>query len=616
MTNEETKKKLLEKANGLPLCPGVYLMRDKQGKIIYVGKSRKLKNRVSQYFHNGEKTVKTARMVAGIAAFDYFLCDTEIEALALENTLIKQYTPKYNIRLKDAKSYPYVKITNEAYPRLVFTRQRLSDKGQYFGPYSGVSVAGAVLRSISHLLRLPTCKRQFPRDIGKERPCLYYQLGQCCGVCTGRVSEAEYAPLVRRAAEILRGNTAAVRRELGAEMTRAAEKEQFEKAAVLRDTLSALEKLSQKQKVVAAPDTAEDVFGFYRDDETAAMAVFYVRDGALIDKQETIFSPEELIEEKESLVSYVYDHYRRRSDLPPRVLLSFSLDEEDRFVLSASLSALAGHRVEIHTPERGELRTLCELAVTNAKEKAEKEKIARGTLDDTLVRLGALLHLEAIPDRIESYDISNFGKEHKTCGMIVLTGGKFDKGEYRLFRIREVARTDDYASMREALSRRFDHLKDEKGSFSRLPDLILLDGGKTHVAAIRALAEERGITVPIFGMVKDDFHKTRALCTDAEEISIAKDQAVFSLIYRIQEEVHRFSIRRMSEAKTRTISHSSLESISGVGPAKAKVVLAHFGGLAAVRRADLDALKQAPGIGPTLAETIYRHFHGEEKPKV
>lgn len=613
MSTEEIRKQLLEKANGLPLCPGVYLMRDGQGKIIYVGKSRKLKNRVSQYFHNSEKTFKTARMVEKIAAFDYFICDTEIEALALENTLIKQHTPKYNVRLKDAKSYPYVKITQEPYPRLVFTRRRLSDKGQYFGPYSGVSVAGAVLRGVSRLLRLPTCKRQFPRDIGKERPCLYYQMGQCCGVCTGKVSEQEYAPLVRRAAEILRGNTAAVRREIGAEMTRAAEKEQFEKAAVLRDTLYALEKLSQKQKVVAAPDTAEDVFGFYRDDYAAAMAIFYVRDGALIDKQETVFSPEELIEEKEALVSFLYDHYRRRSDLPPRVLLSFSLGEEDKAVLEASLTALAGHRVDVHTPERGELRTLCELAATNAKEKIEKEKNADKEADDVLVRLGALLQLETVPDRIESYDISNIGKEHKTCGMVVLTGGKFNKNDYRLFRIRDVAGTDDYASMREALSRRFDHLTDAGGSFAAVPDLILLDGGKTHVAAIRALAKERGITVPIFGMVKDDYHKTRALCTDTEEISVAKDKAVYTLLYRLQEEVHRFSIRRMSEAKNRTVRRSSLENIPGVGAAKAKAILAYFGGLAAVRRADVNALCKAPGVGPSLAETIYRHFHGEEK---
>ena len=614
MSAEETRRRLLEKANGLPLCPGVYLMRDGQGKIIYVGKSRKLKNRVSQYFHNSEKTVKTARMVEKIAAFDYFLCDTEIEALALENTLIKQHAPKYNVRLKDAKSYPYVKITQEAYPRLVFTRRRMADKGQYFGPYSGVSVAGTVLRSVSRLLRMPTCKRQFPRDIGKERPCLYYQLGQCCGVCTGKVSEAEYTPLVRRAAEILRGNTAAVRREIGAEMTRAAEQEQFEKAAVLRDTLRALEKLSQKQKVVAAPETAEDVFGFYRDDYAAAMVVFYVRDGALIDKQETVFSPEELIEEKEALVSFLYDHYRRRDDLPPRVLLSFPLDEEDRIVLAASLSALAGRRVEIHTPERGELRTLCELAVANAKEKIEKERAANAEADDTLVRLSALLQLETVPDRIESYDVSNFGKEHKTCGMIVQKGGKFEKGDYRLFRIRDVEGTDDYACMREALSRRFDHLTDKTGSFAELPDLILLDGGKTHVAAIRALAEERGITVPIFGMVKDDFHKTRALCSDAEEISVAKDKAIYTLLYRIQEEVHRFSIHSMSKAKGRTLSRSSLEDIPGVGQAKAKAILSHFGGLAAVKRADAAALCRAPGVGPALAETIYRHFHEKEDP--
>jgi excinuclease ABC subunit C len=274
LTNEDIRKKLLEKANSLPLTPGVYLMKDAAGTVIYVGKSRKLKNRVSQYFQNGAKQIKTARMVSGVADFDYFLCRTEIEALALENTLIKQYTPKYNIKLKDAKSYPYIKITAEPYPRLEFTRSRVADKGRYFGPYSGASVAGSVIRTLQKTLGLPSCTRNFPREIGKGRPCLYYQIGQCCGVCTGKVSEEEYAALVRCAAEILRGDTAAARARVRAEMQAAAEAEQFEKAAAHRDRLFALEKLSQKQKVLAAPDTDEDVFGLYRDDYGAVVRYY------------------------------------------------------------------------------------------------------------------------------------------------------------------------------------------------------------------------------------------------------------------------------------------------------------------------------------------------------
>ncbi|MBE6604643.1 MAG: excinuclease ABC subunit UvrC [Ruminococcaceae bacterium] len=610
--NEQCRQKLLQRALSLPLSPGVYLMRDAHGRIIYVGKSRKLKNRVSQYFQNGEKSYKTARMVSQVDDFEYFLCDTEIEALALENTLIKQHSPKYNIRLKDAKSYPFIKITDELYPRLVFTRARLSDRGRYFGPYSGASVAGTVLRTLNKALGLPSCKRRFPRDIGKERPCLYYQLGQCCGVCTGHVTPEAYAARVRYAADILRGNSAAARRQVREEMGAAAQREEFEKAAALRDTLFALESLSEKQKVVAAPDTAEDVFGFYRDDFTAVMAVFYVREGALIDKTEVVFSQDELLDENEAIVSFLYDHYRARTDVPPRVLLSFSLPEEDKEMLSAFLSERSARRTVLHTPERGELKTLCELAVSNARERAAAVRREREQSDETTVRLAALLALEVVPERIEAYDISNLGAEHKTCGMIVFENGRLVPSEYRTFRIRDVEGTDDYASMREALSRRFAHLGDENGSFSKLPDLILLDGGRTHVAAVREVARSCGVTVPIFGMVKDEYHKTRALCTDSEEISIALDKAVFGLIYRIQEEVHRYAVRRMSEAKRKSVKTSELEKIAGVGKAKAKVILAHFGGLGAVRRADEAALAAAPGVGPVLARVIYTYFHGKE----
>ncbi|MBE6690054.1 MAG: excinuclease ABC subunit UvrC [Ruminococcaceae bacterium] len=610
LSNEEKQKKLLEKANSLPLTPGVYLMKDASGRIIYVGKSRKLKNRVSQYFQNSVKQIKTARMVAAVADFDYFLCSTEIEALALENTLIKQHTPKYNIRLKDAKSYPYIKITAEPYPRLEFTRTRKADKGRYFGPYSGASVAGGVLRTLQRILCLPTCTRRFPKDIGKERPCLYYQLGQCCGVCTGKVSEAEYAELIRCAAEILRGETAAARARVRREMEQAAEEERFERAAVLRDRLFALEKLSQKQKVLAAPDVSEDVFGLYRDAYGTAMSVFYIREGALIDKYETVFGAEEILEE-EALLTFIYDHYRYREDVPPRILLSFEAPEEDVSALADSLTAAAGHKVQIYTPQRGDRHTRCILAVENAKEKLQAERNASEKSNENLVRLAHLLALEALPERIESYDISNLGSEHKTCGMIVFENGKFKKSDYRTFRIKSVEGTDDYASMREAMSRRFAHLGEDK--FGREPDLILLDGGATHVATVRRLMEELRLDIPVFGMVKDAFHKTRALCSEREEISIAGDRGVFTMIYRIQEEVHRFSVKRMSEAKSGTLRSSGLEKIPGVGKAKAKLLLAHFKGLSGVREADEKTLAEVAGIGPVLAGEIYRYFHKKEE---
>lgn len=614
MQSEETRRRLLEKAGKLPLTPGVYLMRDSAGKIIYVGKSRKLKNRVSQYFQNSAKNLKTARMVSLVADFDYFLCDTEMEALTLENTLIKQHTPKYNIRLKDAKSYPYLKITNEPYPRILFTRSRASDKAHYFGPYSGVSVAGSVLRTLEKTLCLPTCNRRFPRDIGKERPCLYYRMGQCCGVCTGQVSEEEYGKKIALAAEILRGNTAGVRREVRAEMEAAAEAELFEKAASLRDTLFALEKLSEKQTVVASPEVSEDVFGFYQGENIAVMAVFYVRGGALLDKTETVFGENEILGD-EALVSYLYDHYRGRDNVPPRVLLSFPLEDEDAELLSVTLSQMAGRKVTLHTPERGALKTLCELAVSNAAERAASVLREEKKENEVLSRLAAALALEILPERIESYDISNFGAEHKTCGMIVVENGKFRKSDYRTFRIRDVEGTDDYASMREAIRRRFAHLDDESGTFATLPDLILLDGGMTHVATVRQVLREMGIDVPVFGMVKDDFHKTRALCDEHSEISIARDRVLFPFIYGIQEEVHRYSIKRMSGAKEKTLRTSSLEKIPGVGKEKARALLKHFGGLSGVKNADRTALAGAPGVGVHLADTVYEYFRREDGEK-
>ncbi len=605
-----TRKELLEKANSLPLSPGVYIMKDKGGRIIYVGKSRKLKNRVSQYFQNSEKSIKTARMVAAIRDFEYYLCETEIEALTLENTLIKQHTPKYNIKLKDAKSYPYIKITDEPYPRLVMTRKRERDRGKYFGPYSGTSTVYSVLDTLTRILALPTCKRRFPRDIGRERPCIYYQMGRCCGPCTGKVSEAEYAATMALAADVLRGHTAEVKRRITEQMYTYAEAEQFEAAARCRDTLQALDRLRQKQTVVASPDTEQDVIGYYEDEVTSCVSVFYIRAGAVMDKEEYLAGGERILD-ADSLGAFLCEHYRVREQIPRQILLSFAMDGEETAAVAAYLSGLAGHKVTLHTPERGQGRTLCELVRTNAAERVRQYRLDAEKDEQALVRLAELLELEAYPTRIEAYDISNMGKEHLTAGMIVCEDGRFNRTDYRHFKIRSVVGTDDYASMREALDRRLSHLADGEGSFFRPPDLILLDGGRGHVSAVRALMAERGVDIPVFGMVKDDFHKTRALCTEDGEISIAKENAVFVLIYRIQEEVHRFTVSRMTAAKRKTLTHSSLTAIRGIGDAKAKALLAAHGGLAGVKNATEEQLAATKGISAADARSIYRHYHPE-----
>ena len=607
-TREDIRKNLLDKANSLPLTPGVYIMKDKEGRVVYVGKSRKLKNRVSQYFQNGEKTVKTARMVASVWDFEYFLCDTEMEALTLENTLIKQHNPKYNIRLKDAKSYPYIKITDEAYPRLIMTRKRDKDKGKYFGPYSGVSTVFSVLDTLRTVLALPTCNRRFPRDIGKERPCLYYQMGRCCGPCTGKISEAEYAATVALAADILRGNTGEVKRRLTEEMYAHAEAERFEAAARCRDTIGALERLRQKQTVVASPDAEQDVIGFYSDEVAACVSVFYIRGGAVIDKEEFLAGGERILDE-DTLGAFICEHYRVREYIPKQILLSFPLSTDELEGLSRYLSTMAGHKITVRTPERGNNHTLCELVRSNAAEKVRQYRLDVEKDEGVLVRLAEILELPTYPSRIEAYDISNLGAEHLTAGMIVCEDGKLNKTDYRHFKIKTVAdTTDDYASMREALSRRLDHLSDGEGSFAKLPDLILLDGGRGHVGVIQELMTERGLDIPVFGMVKDDFHKTRALCTHDGEISIARESGVFALIYRIQEEVHRFTVSRMDAAKRKTLTHSTLTKIKGIGDAKAKVLLTAFGGMAGVKAATVEEIAAVKGISKADAASIREYF--------
>ena len=605
--SEETRVRLLEKANGLPLSAGVYIMRDKSGKVVYVGKSRKLKNRVSQYFQNGEKNIKTARMVAAVHDFDYYLCDNEMEALSLENTLIKQYTPKYNIRLKDAKSYPYIKLPQGEYPRPTFTRRRDSDRAKYFGPYSGSGTAHALIELLSSTLKLPTCSRTFPRDIGRGRPCINYQINRCCGVCTGNVSPEEYGERIKYVSELLSGRTGEVKRLLEKQMYAYAEEERFEAAARCRDTLSALDRVSQKQKVVASPDTEQDVVALYSDDVCSCVSVFYVRSGVLQDKADFLYGADSILE-IEDMTTFLCEHYKAREYIPSRVLLSFSLEAEDVEMLSAYLSGVAGHRVTVHTPERGSLRTLCDMVEKNAAERAKLYQSDTNKTEGTLARLAGMLCLENYPERIEAYDISNLGSEHLTAGMIVCENGKFQKSDYRSFHIKTVSGTDDYASMREALSRRLAHLSDSDGSFARLPDLILLDGGRGHVSTVRELLEELQLEIPVFGMVKDDYHKTRALCTENEEISIAREQDVFTLIYRIQEEVHRYTVGRMTGAKRKTLKTSTLTRIEGIGEAKAKKLLGAFGGLSALKQASEEEICAVHGISARDAAAVYAYF--------
>lgn len=613
--SEAVLSHLRSKAAALPRVPGVYIMRSASGKVIYVGKSRSLRDRVSQYFH-GAHDVKTARMAGSVHDFDFIVCDTEMEALALENRLIKQHTPKYNIRLKDAKSYPYIRLSmGDEYPRLSMTRSRVGDDSLYFGPYSGVSTVFSIIHTLESTLGLPSCKRVFPRDIGRERPCVYRQMGKCVGVCAGDVDKDEYAALVRCAIQILRGGTKEAVASLEERMNDAAENLRFEEAARCRDSITALKRLGEKQKAVGSPDFECDVIALARDDAGDCASVFYVRGGYIADSEHFVFAPDAITagedgEEDSPLSAFILGLYQSREYIPKEILLSFSMPEEEISVLSACLSERAGHRITVRTPQRGDARQLCLMAERDAARHGENQRKREEGDMKVLVRLASLLELETVPERIEVYDISNLGSEHITAGMIVSENGRFKKSDYRYFKIRSVAGApDDYASMREVILRRVAHLTDDGGSYSVRPDLILLDGGRGHVAVVREALREIGVDIPVFGLVKDEHHKTRTVVGEEEEIGIARDTLVFPFLYKLQEEVHRFTVSGMSAAKRKTLRTSSLEKVKGIGPAKAKALLQHFGTLTNMRSASVSDIETVKGVSRSEAESVYEFLH-------
>ena len=634
--SEDRNPYLREKARRLPRSPGVYIMENSSGKVIYVGKSRSLRDRVYQYFI-GSHDLKTERMASSVHDFRFIVCNTEIEALALENSLIKQYTPRYNIKLKDAKSYPYLKFTAGEYPRLEVTRTRLKDGGTYFGPYSGISTAYAAAETIERTLGLPSCKRKFPEDIGKERPCMYFQTGSCSGLCTGGVSAEEYRETVALAKEILRGRTSSVAAELERRMMECADAERYEEAAKCRDSLAAIRKLGEKQKAVGSPDAECDVISFASAGKGECAAVFYIRDGYINDSEHFVFGDSEITgfgkgagigaasgeseggtsdssaEMESPLTAFIMSLYQGREYIPGLVLVSEELCGSDKEVLGEYLTQLAGRRVTIRTPQRGDGKRLCEMAAEDAVRHFENRQRRVSREERVLAALASVLGLEALPERIEAYDISNLGSEHITAGMVVYENARPKKSDYRYFRIKCTDGQDDYGSMREALSRRLSHLGDENGSFSKEPDLILLDGGENHVSVVSELLEGLGMNIPVCGMVKDSHHKTRALVTPRGEVSIARKEELFRFIYGIQEEVHRFTISRMNSAKRKTMRRSTLEDISGIGSAKAKALLSHFGKLAALREASEEEIGQVKGISQSDAASVYLHFHSDNK---
>ena len=603
-------KRLREKANSLPSVPGVYIMKNEDGEIIYVGKSKKLKNRVTSYFTGTGHTPKTAKMVSLVRDFDYIVCNTEMEALTLENVLIKKHSPKYNIKLKDAKSYPYIKVTAEEYPKLFVTRDRKSDRARYFGPYQGASSAHAALEAVMKIFALPTCKRSFPKDIGKERPCIYKDMGRCIAPCTGCITAEEYGELVRGAQRVLSGNSGEAKESLRREMERASEELEFERAAALRDSILALDRLSEKQKVVADEKVNRDVFAIFNSEAVGVLAMLSIREGKLVNKNEFILSAADPATPDE-IISLIAAHYDEWGNIPKEIMLDFPLGEEERALLSEYLSLDLRYKVAVKIPERGDGRALCDMALENAKESARQYRLEGEREDKNLKRLAELLGLHEIPRRIEAYDISNLGNENIVASMVVWSGGKLKKSDYRIFNIKTTDGADDYGSMREALTRRVGHIGDGTASLGECPDLILVDGGDAHVGVARSVLEGASVDVPVFGMVKDDFHKTRALTDGISEISIAREFDMYAFIYNLQEEAHRFAVKSSQGAKIKTMTHSSLEKIEGIGPAKARALLRAMP-LGKIREASVDELSAVKGIGKSDAERIFAYFKAKK----
>ncbi len=611
MVNPSHAARLREKAASLPLSPGVYIMKDAGGKVIYVGKSRALKNRVSQYFHDSLNAgPKTDRMTSLIFDFDYILCDTEIGALTLENSLIKLYHPRYNIKLKDDKAYPYLKATvDEEYPRFVMTRKRDKGKAKYFGPYTSTATVYGIISALQKTFGLPSCKKSFPKDRGKVKNCVYKQLG-CIAPCDTETSPEAYREAFMEAVSFLSGKYESILAALTEKMEYASENLAFEAAAAYRDRIRAVKKLEEKQKVVAGPDTERDIIAWHVGDPVSAICCFYIRGGKLIDTELFYFSGGEILDSS-AIVSFILELYTRREYIPKELNPADILTEEDADILSQLLTEKAGYKVTVRTPFKGETRRLCDMARENAAQKSLEYARSTEKCERSLVRLAALLGMETVPQRIEAFDISNFGDEAITAGMVVYENAKPKKSDYRLFSMKTVTHRDDYASMREAVSRHAAHLSDEG---AKRPDLILIDGGENHRAiAAEALAEAGYPEIPVYGMVKDDFHKTRALVGEMGEISIATEQAVYTLIYNIQEEVHRFTISKMSGKKRKAQTTSTLEEIEGIGKARAASLLAHFGGLAGVKAATAEELLSIRGVTPEIAENIINHFKNQTK---
>ncbi len=609
MGDTMTFDELKEKALTLPYAPGVYIMRDKTDKVIYVGKAKKLKNRVSQYFQEtASHSPKTRIMVSHIHHFDVIVAASEFEALVLECSLIKRYLPKYNILLKDDKGYPYLRLDmKEVYPRITLVSRLAEDGAEYYGPYGGRSVTHDAMEAIRQTLKLPGCSKQFPRDIGKERPCLNYHMNQCAGWCQEKKTCTEYRQTILQARQLLQGNYKAAAEEIRSQMLAAAENLEFELAASLRDRMTAVENLGQKQLVTAGTLADTDVVGYGQTEAKACFAVLHFSGGNLLDKEYEFFPrPDDKVEAVSSLLK---QFYLSRGLAPRRVLLPFSLEDAELF--SQLLEQQFGRKPKIHIPQRGDNVRLVELACRNAFEEAQRVTGKEERVSATLELLGKMLAMEP-PRRMESFDISNISGTDIVASMVVFLDGKPGKSHYKRFKVEGLGDQDDYASMHQVVKRRFSHYKAGDKGFAEGPDLLLIDGGVAHARTALAALEELGLSFPVFGMVKDDRHRTRALVTpEGQEIRIDNNQAVFSLIGTIQEETHRFAIAYHRQLRSKRLRYSELDGIPGIGPKRKQELLRQFKSLTNIGKATIPELERI--LPRDAAAAVYHHFRKKEE---
>ena len=604
----------------LPESPGVYIMRDKTDDIIYVGKAKILKNRVRQYFQNSANhSLKVKQMVSNIDHFEYIVTGSEVEALILENNLIKKHNPKYNILLKDDKTYPYIKVTtNEMFPRVFVTRKLLKDKNKYFGPFTNSSAVKENIALIDKIWQVRRCSKVFPRDIGKGRPCLNYHIGQCKAVCTGKVSEEEYNKMIGEILDFLGGKTENVVKNLTSKMLKYSAEVEFEKAAEVRDTIESIKILNQKQIIENLHIDDRDVIGFARGIRECIIQIFFIRGGKITGREHFMLEECEDVEDKELMTQFVQQFYSGTPFIPKEVILQCEIDDFD--LISQWLSEQKGQRVNVLVPQKGERKSLVLMAQNNAKivldkfgaEIRREHKRTKGALEE----IQKALNIDFELNRIESYDISNTQGFESVASMVVFENGLPKRSDYRKFKIKTIIGPDDYGSMEEVITRRFTRYINEtsgdenvkKAGFDKKPDMIFLDGGKGQISAVQKALTNLNLYVPVCGMVKDDRHRTRALMYNGEEIELPYTSEGFKLLTRIQDEVHRFAIEYHRKLREKKQVHSILDDISGIGSVRRKALMKHFGDINAIRRAEVEELQQVDGMNIKSAEAVYNFF--------